>query len=366
MEFDSCIVIGDGLTLYPLFCSSKKNGRIEHGYFEKACTSEVVIPYTSAHSRKMKMSIMVEEGVRRLRNAARGLDWERSRAVMETWSRKLRRSGYPATLRHEMIGASVRRYEKMCEGEDNGGRPVHRSREWKAKERQIAKELKRTNWHKAKEDQISAPLILDPTFGTMSKEMKEVAKKFEEVTGWRVPVAERAGVRMASMAKAEPLRSKNCGRQDCFCCRTGGGNCEKNGAGYRISCLSCRSEVAYEGETGSNGYSRGKEHEAALEHKQEENALWKHCLVAHEGQRVEFSMKVVGNFHSCLVRQVNEGVRIKRSRAELMNSKAEFHQHPVVRVVPTQGLQNEPGEQAGGGRGGQGGRGQARARGVGG
>ena len=171
---------------------------------------------------------------------------------------------------------------------------------------------------------------------------------------------------MASMAKAEPLRSKNCGRQDCFCCRTGGGNCEKNGAGYRISCLSCRSEVAYEGETGSNCYSRGKEHEAALEHKQEENALWKHCLVAHEGQRVEFSMKVVGNFHSCLVRQVNEGVRIKRSRAELMNSKAEFHQHPVVRVVPTQGLQNEPGEQAGGGRGGQGGRGQARARGVGG
>ena len=56
------------------------NGRIEHGYFEKPCTSEVVIPYTSAHSRKMKMSIMVEEGVRRLRNAARGLDWERSRS----------------------------------------------------------------------------------------------------------------------------------------------------------------------------------------------------------------------------------------------------------------------------------------------
>ena len=158
---------------------------------------------------------------------------------------------------------------------------MHRSREWKAKERQIAKELMGTNWHRAKEDQISAPLILDPTFGTMSKEMKEVTKKFEEVTGWRVPVAERAGVRMASIAKAEPLRSKNCGRQDCFCCRTGGGNCEKNGAGYRISCLNCRSEVAYEGETGSNGYSRGKEHEAALEHKQEENAMWKHCLVAH-------------------------------------------------------------------------------------
>ena len=99
----------------------------------------MVIPYTSAHSRKMKMSIMVEEGVRRLRNAARGLDWERSRSVMERWSRKLRRSGYPATLRHEMIGASMRKYEKMCEVEDSGGRPIHRSREWKVRERQRAK-----------------------------------------------------------------------------------------------------------------------------------------------------------------------------------------------------------------------------------
>ena len=45
---------------------------VEHGHFEKACAAEVVIPYTSAHSRKMKMSMMVEEGVRRLRNAPEG------------------------------------------------------------------------------------------------------------------------------------------------------------------------------------------------------------------------------------------------------------------------------------------------------
>ena len=120
-----------------------------------------------------------------------------------------------------------------------------------------------------------------------------------------------------------------------------------------------KEEVKYEGESGSNGYSRGGEHSTALELKQEDNALWKHCLVAHGGEKVEFSMKVVGTFQSCLVRQVNEGVRIKRSQAQLMNSKAEFHQHPVVRVVPTRGLQNEPGEVAGG----RGRRGQARGAG---
>ena len=91
----------------------------------------------------------------------------------------------------------------------------------------------------------------------MSKEMREVARKFEVVTGWRVPVVERAGLRVGSIAKAEPLRRKECGRDDCFPCKTGGGNCERNGAGYRIVCVQCTEEVAYEGETGSNGYSRG-------------------------------------------------------------------------------------------------------------
>ena len=82
-------------------------------------------------------------------------------------------------------------------------------------------------------------------------------------------------------------------------------------------------------------------------------------------------MKVSGVFYTCLVRQVNEGVRIQKSRAQcLMNSKTEFHQHPVVRIIPVRGLQEEQGEAAGGqaqGRG-RGGRGQwrgGRARGRG-
>ena len=68
-------------------------------------------------------------------------------------------------------------------------------------------------------------------------------------------------------------------------------------------------------------------------------------MIEHESEKVEFSMKVIGSFNSSMARQVNEGVRIKRSKADcLMNSKSEFHQHPVVRVVPMRGLQQEQGE----------------------
>ena len=112
----------------------------------------------------------------------------------------------------------------------------------------------------------------------MTKDMKAVCRDFEMVTGWRIPVVERAGKAMRSMAKAEPLKKKGCERDDCFPCTTGGGNCERNGSGYRICCLGCLRAgrcTEYDGETGNNGYTRGKEQ---LRLESEGNALWKHCI----------------------------------------------------------------------------------------
>ena len=112
-----------------------------------------------------------------------------------------------------------------------------------------------------------------------------------------------------------------------------------------MKCETCHLDgrkTVYEGETGKNGYTRGAEHQDSLRLKDEENALWKHCMVEHGGVRASFSMKVCGRFHSCLVRQVDEAVRIDSCKADcLMNSKTEFHQAPLVRVVPTTGLLDE-------------------------
>ena len=179
---------------------SVQDDKIVHDHFEKECASKFVIPYSSAHSRKMKMSVLVEEGLRRLRNTSRGLEWERSRIAMEKWSRKLRRSGYPETVRHEVIKTALDRWDRMCKEEDEGVRPVHRPREWKESERRKEQEKKRQNWHRGQEGLVSAPLIVDPTAGTLSKEMKAVCRSFEGVTGMRVPMQERAGNALKHLA----------------------------------------------------------------------------------------------------------------------------------------------------------------------
>ena len=87
---------------------------IRYEFYEKPCASGLVIPANSAHSKQMKLSVMVEEGMRMLRNNSRVLDWESRRRVMEAWSRKLQRSGYPATFRHQVVSAAVLKWERMC------------------------------------------------------------------------------------------------------------------------------------------------------------------------------------------------------------------------------------------------------------
>ena len=76
-------------------------------------------------------------------------------------------------------------------------------------------------------------------------------------------------------------------------------------------------------------------------------------------------MTVLKIHRTALVRQVNEAVRIIISKAEcIMNSKTEWHQAPLVRIIPVSGLQEEQGTARGslqqGGERGRGGRGRGR------
>ena len=299
-------------------------------------------------------------------NHSRGLEWEKRRLVMAAYSMKLKRSGYPFTVRHQVIKTVCERWDRACQEKDQGIRPIHRPREWKEMSRRLEKERKATRWHQTDKNQVSAPLILDPTAGNMVSEMKMVCTKFEALTGMKIMIKQRAGEKNKHISKADPLKKRKCERENSFPCTSGGGNCEKNSSGYRVTCLTClragRSSL-YEGETGRNGFTRGLEHIAALRLEDEENALWKHCLVEHGGFKAEFEMKCLRSFNSCLERQVNEAVRIVITKADMiLNSRSEFRQAPIIRIVPTTGLQEEQEGSRSNNLAMRGGRGMARGR----
>ena len=94
---------------------------------------------------------------------------------------------------------------------------------------------------------------------------------------------------MKADCKPEPLQKLDCERENCMSCRSGNpGKCERNPAGYRISCDACQlagREALYDGETGRNAYARGLEHQDGLRNECEKNALWKHCTLVHGGDK---------------------------------------------------------------------------------
>jgi hypothetical protein len=119
-------------------------------------------------------------------------------------------------------------------------------------------------------------------------------------------------------------------------------------AGYRCKCLECE-EVGvtswYEGETGRTSYLRHKDHAKAVQkRKVKDSALAKHMQIQHDGMIGRFSMEVTGTFETCVPRLADEGMRVREVAGKvdiLMNSRSEFHQPPIVRMVAVRGNINE-------------------------
>ena len=114
---------------------------------------------------------------------------------------------------------------------------------------------------------------------------------------------------------------------------------------YKGSCKKCANsnlEASYFGESGFSGYYRSDLHGKSILRKEEDNAFAKHIKIFHpecEGDVDSpkmFNLKVLQTFKKPLERKVAEAVMINNSTADIkMNSKAEFLQPAVPRVVAT-------------------------------
>ena len=108
--------------------------------------------------------------------------------------------------------------------------------------------------------------------------------------------------------------------------------CHKGNVCYTMECKFEGCDAGYDGETHRNAYTRGLEHMKKYARKDETSFIYKHQAEKHNSQPAKFGMRVAGSFKDPLSRQVTEAVMIKNHQGTLLNSKAEFHQPPLVRV----------------------------------
>ena len=86
-------------------------------------------------------------------------------------------------------------------------------------------------------------------------------------------------------------------------------------------CEECGREVAaYFGESGRNGYTRGKEHfEKKLAKDEDNSVLWLHSVHHHQGRvDINYTMKVTGSYTEPLDRQTMERVQISNFKGPVL------------------------------------------------
>ena len=166
----------------------------------------------------------------------------------------------------------------------------------------------------------------------------------------RIKIVEKSGVNIENiLTKKDPFKKEKCTEKLCQICKDSSKEinvlCNTNNVGYTWTCNTCKNRnitKVYEGETSRSARLRGKEHAAAFNKKRLDSVLYKHKLMDHEDEEVDFSMEITGVFKDALSRQADEAVRINaRKNSELLNSRSEFNHPPVARVVVKRKLKGD-------------------------
>ena len=141
------------------------------------------------------------------------------------------------------------------------------------------------------------------------------------------------------LEKSDPFRGPTCGREKCFPCQSEGkGDCEGRGGAYAIFCCEpecVKKKVRYDGETGLNCYCRGLDHLQAYKSRSAGSVLWKHASNQHGGRMdVNYKMVVLKTYgDQNALRKTDEANRITNNPGVTLNSKAEFAQPRLPRLV---------------------------------
>ena len=328
---------------------------ILHEFYRKDMSTRIVMMSRSAMPKNMKRSALTQEGIRILKNCSEDIPWERIAQLLSDFSLRMKISGYNERYRHNIIQSSLLGWEKQKENDRNGIRPLYREKNWNRISRQQEKEKKSTQWYKEKgEYSYSFPIFCPQTPNSkLLIRWKRVAGEVRKSSRGKVNarIVEQAGTSLRSMlSKSSPKEDIHCHADDCYVCTSDRAKnlvCRKTtrgGVGYEAQCKECAEEgrmSLYHGETSRTLYARAKEH-LRPGTGCEDKPLIKHTRKFHPGKDPAFDVRAVEFFQDPLTRQINEGVRINNSKSHptlLMNSKSEYIQGAVPRVVIMQGLQ---------------------------
>ena len=131
-------------------------------HYEKTVSSKQVIHAQSALSPRCKLSVHVNEIIRRILNTSSRLDWDNQTSPLLTdYMVRMKEAGYNEKYRKMVLERAFKNYDRMVNDADDGRKPLHRPKDWQKEERIRDKRRKKHTW--ATKDGCIASIIIPQT-----------------------------------------------------------------------------------------------------------------------------------------------------------------------------------------------------------
>ena len=296
----------------------------------KDVSSKQLLHKESAISMNSKRTILTQQCLRVILNCSKHLEEQTKNDHLSFFMARMQASGYDHAFRLEVLKSAKNAHDEMKRMETEG-KPIHRERTWKRKERRKEREQRRKNWYRTGKFESVLFIPATPNSELRNKMQKELNEK-----NAKIKVIERSGTKIVRLLQRnDPFKKKTCSdsAQCLVCSGEEAGGCRESGVGYKIKCKGgCNYD--YNGQTSQNAYSRGGQHIDDYKNRKDDSPLWKHCVNVHNGELQTFEMSVVDRCRNDPTkRQILEAVRLQRASNETtMNSRSEWNTARVPRI----------------------------------
>ena len=314
---------GNGITPIFLFL---------HSHYMKKIASQRVISKESALSMQTRISILVSDLVRVMRNVSERCDEKERSKHVQHYIHRMQFLGYPQEDRVLVYKKAKKVFENIVERDRIGECPMYRGKFWQRKERDKAKLHNKYKWYEKGGHETVMFIEATP-----NEQLAKTCRRALKEAGLKIRVVERAGKSIKRiLAKSDPFRKTVCDQDKCKVCKLDSkANCKGRGVVYQMKCQGCigkrTNDGLYVGETVRSVGERIGEHLTKYEVNDKSSVFHKYVEEKHGGERQNVRLKVVSSCgNDAMLRQVTEAVLIKELNPEL-NAKEEWGNSNALR-----------------------------------
>ena len=314
-------------------------------------TNPKIVSAESAIPMKSKISILVEEGWRRVRNCSPSLPWSKIKEVLRVFNNQMKLDGHRESFRVMITQKILNKYNKRVSEDVAGTREYYRSRKNRELEKETDNKKVKTAWIEKRGFDVMMKVDHTPRSELAQNINKRISREVPEI---KVLVQEQTGSKIQKKVvnSQDPWQEKYCGRNQCHACKSSTvgsvGKCWQQNANYEITCNKCIKNAVrsvYIGETKSV-FTRFEKHVDLLRRKSDASVLHKHTRDDHPNEELtedDYEFKPTKKNSSALERQAAESAFLQREiraqqelsnepaikkykQIKILNSRGEFHQ----------------------------------------